>query len=282
MTAVASPRSADLLRTIVAGTRRVVEVRQSVESFAVLAEKAEGVLPRPGVFGAALRQPGVRVIAECKRRSPSRGVPRALYEPAVIARGYVEAGAAAISVLTEPMFFDGSVEHLQQIRQAVDVPVLRKDFIVSEYQLLEARAAGADAVLLIVAAVSPGELQALLHRAGQFGLDALVEVHDREELDVAIDAGARIVGVNNRNLRTLAVDIRASEDLIALMPRDVLAVSESGLKTSDDLEALSRLGFHAFLIGEGLMMQPDPAAALRRLLDAGSDRPSAAVRSSVT
>jgi len=279
---VAPTGSADLLRTIVAGTRRVVDVRQAREPYTTLARRAEQVPSRPGVFAAALRQPGrIRVIAECKRRSPSRGVLRTRYEPIAIARGYVEAGAAAISVLTEPMFFDGAIEHLQQIRRAVDVPVLRKDFIVSEYQLLEARAAGADAVLLIVAAVSPGELQALLCSAEQIGLDALVEVHNREELDVAVDAGARIVGVNNRDLRTLVVDIRASEDLIALMPRDVLAVSESGLKTPDDVKALGRLGYHAFLIGERFMMQPDPGAALRELLDAASDGISAVVRSPV-
>jgi indole-3-glycerol phosphate synthase len=272
--------SADLLRTIVAGTRRVVDVRRARESFAALARRAAQVLPRPALFGAALRQPGrVCVIAECKRRSPSRGVLRARYEPAVVARGYVEAGAAAISVLTEPMFFDGALEHLQQIRRAVDVPVLRKDFIVSEYQLLEARAAGADAVLLIVAAVSRGELRMLLRSVEQIGLEALVEVHDREQLDGAIDAGARIVGVNNRNLRTLAVDIRASEDLIPLMPRDVVVVSESGLKTADDLKALCRLGYHAFLIGERFMTQPDPGAALRELLGQASDARSTALRS---
>ena len=153
----------------------------------------------------------MNVIAECKRRSPSRGVLRADYDPVAIARGYAEAGAAAISVLTEPTFFDGSLDHLRAVRAAVAVPVLRKDFIVSEYQILEAKAAGADAVLLIVAALDPVELRALAGCAAGLGLDALVEVHDAGELRAAIDAGARIVGVNNRNLRTLEVDVKASE-----------------------------------------------------------------------
>jgi indole-3-glycerol phosphate synthase len=152
------------------------------------------------------------------------------------------------------------------VRAAVTVPVLRKDFIVSEYQILEARAAGADAVLLIVAALGPVELRALAACAAALGLDALVEVHDAVELRAAIDAGARIVGVNNRNLRTLEVDVKASEAVIGLMPSDVIAVSESGLRTSEDLARLRQRGYGAFLIGERLMTVPDPGKALRELL----------------
>jgi indole-3-glycerol phosphate synthase len=210
----------------------------------------------------------VNVIAECKRRSPSRGVLRADYDAASIARAYESAGAAAISVLTEPTFFDGSLADLAAVRAAVELPVLRKDFVVSEYQLLEARAAGADAVLLIVAALARGDLRRLLKQAAALGLEALVEVHDRGELDVALDAGAALVGVNNRNLRTLAVDVRASEDLIARIPSGVVSVSESGLKSAGDLARLGRLGYRAFLIGERLMTDPDPGGALRRLLEA--------------
>src|SRR5436305_5080935 len=152
----------------------------------------------------ALSKPDrLNVIAECKRRSPSKGVLRAEYDPVAIARGYAAAGAAAISCLTEPTFFDGSIEHLAAVHAAVDVPVLRKDFIVSEYQILEARAAGASAVLLIVAALSAAELTALAGQARAAGLDVLVEVHNEEDLTVAIDAGSSIIGVNNRNLRTL-------------------------------------------------------------------------------
>jgi indole-3-glycerol phosphate synthase len=191
---------------------------------------------------------------------------RANYEPASIARAYAEAGAAAVSVLTEPTFFDGALEHLIAVRAAVDVPVLRKDFIVSEYQVLEAKAAGADAVLLIVAALSGTELRSLTDCAAEWGMDVLVEVHSADELSAALDSGAQVIGVNNRNLRTLAVDMKASEELMAVMPRDVVAVSESGLRTSDDLVRLRQLGYRAFLIGERLMTVPDPGNALRELL----------------
>lgn len=282
--------SADLLATILAATRRIVEVRRSREPVDALVARAEARPPRPGAFRAALSpvrlkadttaagdptvvsgvsrtNSDVKVIAECKRRSPSRGVLRDDYDPVAVARAYADAGAAAISVLTEPTFFDGALVHLKAVREAVEVPLLRKDFIVSEYQLLEARAAGADAVLLIVAALDPRELQRLSIRAAALGLDVLVEVHDRDELAMAIDAGARIIGVNNRNLRTLAVDVRASEALVAGMPKDVVAVSESGLRTPQDLKRLSAMGYHAFLIGERFMTEADPGLALRSLLD---------------
>jgi indole-3-glycerol phosphate synthase len=216
---------------------------------------------------ALARPDGCNVIAECKRRSPSKGILRADYDPVAIARAYEEAGAVAISVLTEPTFFDGSLEHLVAARSAVGVPLLRKDFIVSEYQLLEAKAAGADAVLLIVAALRPVELKVLHDHARRYGLDALVEVHDATELAIAIDAGARIIGVNNRNLRTLEVDVHASEELIACMPPEVAAISESGLKTAADLERLRQLGYRAFLIGERFMTAAEPGEALKGLLE---------------
>jgi indole-3-glycerol phosphate synthase len=273
--------SADLLATIVAATRRTVAVREEREPLAALRKRVIGhadaskspVSPggaldaRGGRFLAALaRRDRVNVIAECKRRSPSRGMLRADYEPAAIARSYAEAGAAAVSVLTEPAFFDGALEHLTAVRAAVAVPVLRKDFIVSEYQVVEAKAAGADAVLLIVAALSPAQLRSLADCAAEWGMDALVEVHNAEELSAALDSGAQVIGVNNRNLRTLEVDVKASEDLIAVMPRNVVAVSESGLRTPDDLARLRQLGYRAFLIGERLMAVADPGQALRELL----------------
>src|SRR4029079_6793672 len=161
------------------------------------------------------------VIAECKRRSPSKGVLAARYDPVAIAKQYEAGGAAAISVLTEPTFFDGALEHLGAVRAAVDLPLLRKDFIVDEYQLFEARANGADAVLLIVAGLGQAQVQRLQLRAWELGLAALVEVHNQEELMRAVDIGARIIGVNNRNLRTLAVDTEASSRLAVEMPRDV-------------------------------------------------------------
>jgi indole-3-glycerol phosphate synthase len=260
--------TADLLATIVAATRRIVHVSETRESVAALRKIVERLPSASGRFREALVAAAAapRVIAECKRRSPSRGILRSAYDPVAIARGYEAAGAAAISVLTEPTFFDGSLEHLRAVRQAVGVPVLRKDFVVSEYQLLEARAAGADAVLLIVAALEPRELEHLHARAVALGLDVLVEVHEPEELAVAVDAGARIVGVNNRNLRTLQVDVRASDATIAAMPRDVVAVSESGLKSAADLARLRRLGYHAFLMGERFMTAGNPGEALKTLL----------------
>ena len=267
MTGVPVEETADLLATILAATRRRVEVRQSREPFALLARRAGTRVAPAGRFLAALqRTDRVNVIAECKRRSPSRGVLRDDYDPVAIAKGYAAAGAAAISVLTEPTFFDGSLDHLEAVRAAVDVPLLRKDFIVSEYQLLEAKAAGADAALLIVAALEPRDLAHLMARADVHGLDALVEVHTAAELTSALDAGARMVGVNNRNLRTLQVDVAASEALIARIPRDVVAISESGLKTPADLHRLRSLGYRAFLMGERFMAHPDPGAELRTLI----------------
>jgi len=270
------PAAADLLATIVAATRRIVEVREQREPMSALAARAEKREPSIGRFRAAIetRVKAPRIVAECKRRSPSRGVLRPDYDPVAIALGYEKAGAAAISVLTEPTFFDGALDHLQAVRSAVGIPVLRKDFVVSEYQLLEARAARADAVLLIVAALDPRTLAALHARALALGLDVLVEVHSAGELTVAIDAGAQIVGVNNRNLRTLEIDVAASETLAARMPRGVVTVSESGLKAAADLVRLRQLGYDAFLIGERFMTAGDPGQALRELLESAEPDPS--------
>jgi indole-3-glycerol phosphate synthase len=257
----------DLLRTIVAATRHITESRRAQEPAAALERRAAVRKPRGERFEAALGMAErVNVIAECKRRSPSRGVLAAQYDPVAIAKKYQAGGAAAISVLTEPTFFDGALEHLTAVREAVDLPVLRKDFVVDDYQLLEARAAGADAVLLIVAALEQSELVRLQSRAWELGLAALVEVHDDEELARAIASGARLVGVNNRNLRTLAVDVGASDRLAATMPRDVVGVSESGLQTRGDLERLAAAGYRAFLIGERFMTDPDPARAIAELI----------------
>ena len=256
----------DLLLAIVAATRRITEVRRGQIGEAVLERAAVAKTPRGPAFEAALGMTGrVNVIAECKRRSPSRGVLMHDYDPVAIARQYERGGAAAISVLTEPTFFDGALEHLTAVRAAVGVPLLRKDFVVDEYQLLEARAAGADAVLLIVAALEQKDLVRLREKATALGLAALVEVHDDEELARAIDSGARLVGVNNRNLRTLAVDVEASDRLAARMPAHVIAVSESGLQTHADLERLAAAGYRAFLIGERFMTDPDPAKAIEEL-----------------
>jgi indole-3-glycerol phosphate synthase len=258
----------DLLATIVAATRRTVDVRRQRVSLAALNRDAGARVPAGPAFYDALARPGtLNVIAECKRRSPSKGVLCVDYDPVAIATGYAAAGAAAISVLTEPTFFDGALEHLAAIRAAVAVPLLRKDFIVDEYQILEARASGADAILLIVAALEPALLRRLLAAAHAHGLAALVEVHDEQEIDRALDAEARLIGVNNRNLRTLAVSLEASERAIARIPAHVTAVAESGLRSHEDLRRLASLGYRAFLVGERLMTSPDPGRALAELLN---------------
>lgn len=260
-----STAAGDFLETIVAATRRAVEVRATSHPLDAL-ERDVQRRPAGSVFEAALRDsPAPRVIAECKRRSPSRGILRQDYQPEVHAAAYAAAGAAAISVLTEPTFFDGSPDHLRAVRQAVSVPLLRKDFIVTEYQLVEAATLGADAVLLIVGATDDATLTDLLRRAGALGLAALVEVHEAAEIPRAVDAGAGIIGVNSRDLRTLAIDPRALEAAARRLPAHVLAVAESGLRYPSDLERLSALGYHAFLVGERLIAQPDPGAALREL-----------------
>ena len=262
----------DLLRTIVAATERILEVRRDREPLAAIERRAAAASPRGTAFESALGAPGrVNVIAECKRRSPSRGVLAATYDPVAIARQYEAGGAAAVSVLTEPTFFDGSLEHLAAVRSAVGLPLLRKDFVVDEYQLFEARAAGADAVLLIVSALKQPQLLALQRRAWDVGLAVLVEVHDDQELQCAIDSGARLVGVNNRNLRTLAVDVEASYRLAAQIPAGVIGVSESGLQSRADLEKLAAAGYRAFLIGERFMTDPNPAQAIRMLLGAATN-----------
>ena len=259
----------DLLATIVAATRRITEVRREREPLAALERRAAQASPRGKRFEQDLgRESHWNVIAECKRRSPSRGVMAAEYDPVTIAQAYERGGATALSVLTEPTFFDGALEHLAAVRARVDLPIIRKDFIVDEYQLFEARAVGADAVLLIVAALAQPVLIRLQQRAWELGLATLVEVHDRDEMVRAIDSGARVIGVNNRNLRTLAVDVDASHQLASMLPKHVVGVSESGLRSHDDLVRLAAEGYRAFLIGERFMTAPDPASALRELIGA--------------
>ena len=267
MRRVGRERCPDLLATIVAATQRAVSERMEVCQPRMLELTAAERCPRAEEFREALTcADRYNVMAECKRRSPSRGILRSDYCLETIARGYVAGGAVALSVLTEPAFFDGKLVHLTQVRAAVDVPLLQKDFFVSKYQLLEARAAGADAVLLIVAALTDHELRGLLFEASRQGLAALVEVHDAVELTRALEAGATMVGINNRNLRTLEVDLTTSRTLIAQIPDTVVTVVESGLKGAADLVSLRKDGYDSFLIGESLMTRDDPGKALLELL----------------
>ena len=217
-------------------------------------------------FAAALTRDSLNVISELKKASPSRGLIRADFDPVALAKGFEAAGAAALSVLTEEEFFQGDLKYMRDARAAVGLPVLRKDFIVDPWQVWEARATDADSFLLIVAGLDDGMLSELLTLGRELGMEPLVEVHTREELTRALAAGAHIVGVNNRNLRTLEVRVETSMELIQEIPEECVAVCESGLRSHQDLLRFRAAGFDAFLIGEHLMAQPDPGAALRELL----------------
>ena len=216
---------------------------------------------------AALADRSRAIIAEIKKASPSRGIIRPDFDPVRIATRYAESGAAAISVLTEEHYFRGHLDHLAAVRAAVSVPLLRKDFLFDAYQLYEARAFGADAVLLIVAVLSDARLQELLWLADELNLAALVEVHDRAELDRAVGAGARLLGINNRDLRTFHTSLETTEQLLPAIPADAFVVAESGLDSVRDLARLERLGVSAFLIGEAFMRAPDPGTKLAELLE---------------
>jgi indole-3-glycerol phosphate synthase len=257
----------DVLAAIVAATRtRIHEARRAVSEDQLRLAGA-GWQPRGRAFlGALTTETPLPIIAECKRQSPSRGVLRAAYDPVAIARGYAEAGAAAISVLTEPGFFDGHLQHLRAVRDVVNTPLLRKDFIVDAYQMHEAVAHGADAVLLIVAALDDASLRQLREQAEALGLAVLVETHSEDEVRRALDTGATLIGVNNRNLRTLEVDIELSARVAAWLPAGVTTVSESGLRHPTEVHRLRALGYRAFLMGERFMTTPDPGAALRDFL----------------
>lgn len=217
-------------------------------------------------FAAAISGPGVQVIAEMKKASPSAGLLRAQYDVEAIASEYEAAGACALSVLTESDYFLGSLDDLRKARATTRVPVLRKDFLLDTYQIYESAALGADAILLIVAALADCELRALIELSCRLNVAALVEVHTEEELDRALAAGASIIGVNNRNLKTLEVDLQTSFRLREKIPPECLAVSESGIRSADDLRKLMGLGYHAALIGEQFMKSEHPGEALAEFL----------------
>lgn len=256
-----SAQTGTVLDRILAETRVAVARRRATGA---LPEPA-GPRPDPHRFRDALAAPGIGVIAEFKRRSPSAGELRPGAELPAMLQAYERGGAAALSILTEEANFAGSLEDLQAAREQTRLPLLRKDFVVDRHQLLEARHAGADAVLLIVAALSDGELASLHSAALDLGLDVLVEVHDEPELERAAAAGAEIVGVNNRDLRDFSVDLARTERLLGAMPAGATVVSESGISSPEQLRRLQGLGVDAVLVGETLMRAPDPAQALSAL-----------------
>ncbi|MGD0799188.1 MAG: indole-3-glycerol phosphate synthase TrpC [Acidobacteriaceae bacterium] len=255
------------LEAILAHTLVEVNARRASTDQATLARAAAAHSPRG--FEAALRRAaaaGPAIIAELKKASPSRGLIRADFDPPALARSLAAAGATCLSVLTDSEFFQGSLDFLRQASAAVTIPCLRKDFILHPFQILEARANSADAILLIVAALTDRDLKLLHAEARTHGLDVLVEVHDRAELDRAAALGATLIGVNSRNLHTMHVDPQTPLALAPHIPPHALAVAESGIRTPADLARLRAAGYPAFLVGESLMRQPSPAAALTALL----------------
>lgn len=255
------------LDEILASTRRELVRRKETADLSALERRAAGHTPRG--FAEALRhrsQTGPAIIAELKKASPSRGLIRAEFDVPALAARLADAGATALSVLTEEHFFQGSLGNLEQASLAATIPCLRKDFILDEFQIVEARAFRADAILLIAAALDDAELRRLTHAAHAQGLDVLCEVHNREEAARVVDLGCDAVGVNNRNLRTFAVDLEVSLALTEHLPEGVVRVAESGIETAGDIARLRAAGFDAFLIGESLMRQSDPGSALAALL----------------
>jgi len=278
---------AAVLDRIVAATRaRVAEARR-VADVRELERRAEIHVPRgfrrvlqnPQIQGdpstslrARVGHPPIAVIAELKKASPSKGLIRAAFDPVGLARELESAGAACLSVLTDEEFFQGSLENLRKASATVAIPCLRKDFIIDEYQLLEARANSADAVLLIVAALTQVELEMLARGARSQGLDVLCEVHDASELRRGLDAGCDLIGVNTRDLRTFHVDLQTALDLAPEFPSGVVRVAESGIGSSEDVARLRVAGYHAFLVGESLMRAARPGEALRALLQPAEHR----------
>lgn len=256
----------DILRTLIEAKARRVEEAKRDRPLALLLGELR--LPEPRSFRqACARTDGINIIAEVKKASPSRGILRHAFDPVSLAAEYEAHGAVAVSVLTEEDYFLGSLEHLREIRRRVRLPLLRKDFVFDPYQVYESAAAGADALLLIAAVLDHEQLFDLRQVADELGLDALVEVHTPTDLEKALAAGATLIGVNNRDLRTSEVTLDVSLELARSVPDDVLLVSESGIRTREDIDRLRRAGYRAFLIGEHFMRAAQPGRALRQLLE---------------
>jgi len=254
----------DLLKRLIEDARVDLQRRRALMSQDQLERAIAAYTPKD--FVGALRRPGLSVIAEMKQRTPSMGVLAEEYRPTDLARVYTEGGAAAISVLTHMAGFGGRPEHIQDARLATDLPILRKDFVTDPYEVGEARAAGADAILLIAAALDQPRLEELLRVTRSRGIAALVEVHNEVEANAAVDCGANVIGVNHRDLRTFNVDLSLTERLRRVIPLEVVLVAESGIHTPEDAKRMRDAGADAILVGEVLMRSPDPAASIRELI----------------
>lgn len=260
-----------ILDTIIEKRSIRLEAEKQAVSLDVMKRAAESRRGSKGCFKAALMQGGISIIAEIKKASPSKGLIKSDFDPLRIAREYERSGAAAISVLTEEDFFQGSSEYLEQVKQAVRIPVLRKDFIFDPWQVWQSAYLGADAILLIAAVLSAEQMKSLRVLAGELNMDALVEVHDRDELESALVSGAQIIGINNRNLKTFEVDINMTGKLARAIPPGIAVVSESGINTADDMRYLKALNVDAALVGESLMKAECISAKMRELKGGGCD-----------
>ena len=256
---------AEILTTIAAHVRGVVERRRRETPSSALRDRALYGAPTRG-FAHALTGARRHIVAEVKKASPSKGLIRSDFNPIAIAKDYAAGGASAISVLTEERFFQGDLQYLEQIHGAVTVPLLRKDFILDPYQIDEAKSYGADAVLFIAAMLEPNVMREMREQAGELKMDALVEVHTEQELAAAIEAGAQLIGINNRDLNTFKVSLGTTERLAPLVPQNTPAVCESGIDSLAQIRHVEKLGIHAFLIGEALMRASQPGQKLRELL----------------
>jgi indole-3-glycerol phosphate synthase len=256
---------AEILATIAGHVRVVIENRRRETPVQALRDRPLFQSPARG-FSRALAGSERRIIAEVKKASPSKGLIRADFDPVAIAKDYAAHGACAISVLTEEHYFQGSLRHLEAIRQTVDVPLLRKDFTLDAYQIVEAKSFGADAILLIAALLDGSLMRELRDQASALGMDSLVEVHSEKELAAAVDAGAAVIGINNRDLKTFAVDLATTQRLAPLLPPGTAAVCESGIDSLEQIQRVEAWGVHVFLIGESLMRAPEPGKKLAALL----------------
>ena len=271
----ADPASGDILARILAAKAKEVAAAQAAKPLAALRDEVR-TAPLVRDFAGALRSRiaagAAAVIAEIKKASPSRGVLRPIFDPAAIARRYEAGGATCLSVLTDREYFQGAPEHLVAARAACSLPVLRKDFVLDEYQVVESRALGADCILLIVAALDDARLKALEASAHELGMDVLAEVHDAAELDRALHLATPLIGINNRNLRTFDVALETTLDLLSRIPDERLVVTESGILAPTDVARMRAAGVHAFLVGEAFMRAADPGAALRALFAGAQER----------